>query len=462
MARWHRLLGEEVFFLTGTDEHGLKIQRRAEKENKAPKAFVDEMSKSFKKLCSEWNFSYDRFIRTTDSDHEKACQLIFQKLQDNGDIYLGKYNGLYCAECETFYLENDLNDGKCKIHEKKCDFVSEESYFFKMSKYEKQLIEFLKKNEKAVLPLGKKKEILNRIELGLKDLSVSRTSFDWGIPIPFNKNHVMYVWTDALSNYITGIGYPNGKDFKKFWPANVQNIGKDILWHHTAIWYSLLLALNVPLPKTIFVHGFINTSSGKKMSKSKGTVIDPLEISKKYSADAVRYFLLREIPFGEDGFFSEELLKQRVNNELANALGNLLNRTIVLLEKNFEGKIPDAKTNSELSKKLDLEKIERSMENFEFHNALNEIFSFVAQCNAFVNEKQPWKQIGKDLDETLYSLADSLRIISILVSPFMPSTSEKINAQLNVKAGSISECKFNLLKAGAQTKKGKILFEKIV
>ncbi len=461
IARWHRLLGEEVFFLTGTDEHGSKIAKKAKEAGKSPEKYVDEMVVFFKNLCEKLEISNNRFIRTTDPDHVKVSQEIFKKIHDKGAICLGKYSGWYCPECETFYTEKDLENGNCPTHGKKAEWVSEESYFFKMSNYSRPVLDYLEKTSASVLPEGKRTEIINRVKEGLNDLSVSRVNVPWGIPVPIDKKHTQYVWMDALLNYISGIGYPKDEKFKKFWPADIHLIGKDILWHHTAIWFSILVAAGIPLPKTVFVHGFINTDSGEKMSKSKGTVIDPIELADRYTADAVRYFLLREIPFGQDGNFSEQALKDRLNNELANGLGNLVNRTIVLIEKNLGGKIPNAKTDPALQKNLKLEKIEEHMQKLELHHASSEIFAFVSACNQFVNEKEPWKLKGKELETVLYSLADSIRIISILLQPFVPSTSEKINSQLGVKQGLLKECDFNLLKPGTKVRKGPVLFKKI-
>ncbi|MCX6800674.1 MAG: methionine--tRNA ligase [Candidatus Diapherotrites archaeon] len=460
IARWHRLLGEEVFFLTGTDEHGSKVSRCAKASGKAPQKYVDEMVVYFRELCAKLNISYDRFIRTTDSDHVKISQEIFKKIYEKGEIYLGEYSGWYCDECETFFTEKDLVDGNCPTHGKKAKWVSEESYFFKMSNYSKRVLDALEKNEKIVLPEGKRKEIINRVKEGLNDLSVSRANVPWGIPVPMNANHTQYVWMDALLNYISGVGYP-GKDFEKFWPANIHLIGKDILWHHTAIWYSILMAAEIEIPKTVFVHGFINTESGEKMSKSGGTVIDPVALSEKYPADALRYFLLREIPFGQDGNFSEDSMRIRLNNELANGLGNLLNRTVTMIEKYNAGEVPNAKTNIELRKKLDIDGIKKHMENLELHHALGKIFSFVHACNQFTNEKEPWKLDGKERDEVLYSLADSLRMASILLQPFIPETSEKISSQLGLKLGLLADCSFNKLKAGTKVKKAEVLFRKL-
>lgn len=450
--------GEEVFFLTGTDEHGKKVQKAAENAGKAPKQFVDEQVKAFKELCEKWNISYDGFIRTTDSKHEKLSRDLFQKVLDKGDIYLGEYEGLYCTDCETYYLEKDLENGLCPIHKTKPEKVKEESYFFKMSKYQKQWLEFIEKNPDFISPKRRRQEIINRVKEGLRDLSVSRTNFDWGIKLKNNSKHVIYVWFDALINYLSGVDYESEKS-KKFWPADVHVIGKDILWFHSVIWPTMLFSAGIEPPKKIFVHGFINTASGEKLSKSAGNVIDPIELSEKYGIDTLRYFLLREITSGEDGNFSIESLVDRHNNELANDLGNLVQRTLSLVEKKSGGKVPDAKTSEELSKKLNLEKIDSFMEKLESHNALNEIFSFIHECNKYVNEKEPWKLEGKELETVLYSLLDSIRVISILLAPFLPETSERISKQLNVKLGDFKELEFNLLKTGKIGKK-EILFKK--
>ncbi len=460
MARWHRLLGEDVFFLTGTDEHGLKIQRAAERAGKKPKEFVDLQVKKFKELCELWNISYDRFIRTTDKGHEKICQKIFQKVLDKGDIYLGEYEGLYCTDCERFYLERDLIGRNCPIHKRAVEKVKEPSYFFRMSKYQKRLQDYFEENPGFIQPISRRQEIINRVKEGLQDLSVSRVSFKWGIPLPNDSKHIIYCWFDALLNYISAIDYGKRK-FSKYWPADVHNVGKDILWFHSVIWPCILFAADIKSPLKVWVHGFINTETGEKMSKSNGTVIDPIELAKEFNIDSVRYFFLREIPFGEDGFFSMKALAERNNNELANELGNLLNRTIVLIEKNRKGKIPKAKPDRILAEKLHLEKIERLMEKNEFHSALAEIFSFISACNKYINEKEPWRLKGKEFDSVIYSLADSIRIISILLSPFIPASSEKISKQLGIKAGLLKDCKFGLLKPGTKVKKGEILFKKI-
>ncbi|MFH1391618.1 MAG: methionine--tRNA ligase [Candidatus Diapherotrites archaeon] len=460
IARWHRLKEEDVFFLTGADEHGKKIQEAAEKVGKKPKEFVDGQVKHFKELCKKWNISYDNFIRTTNPKHEKMCQDIFQKVLDKEDIYLGEYEGLYCTGCEAYYLEKDLENGLCPVHKTKPEKLKEESYFFKMSKYQKQWLDFIEKNPEFIYPIRRRQEIINRVKEGLKDLSVSRTSFDWGIPLKNNSKYRIYVWFEALLNYLSGIEYPSAKS-KKYWPADIHVIGKDILWFHSVIWPTMLFSAGIEPPKKVFVHGFINTASGEKLSKTSGKMIDPIELSETYGVDAVRYYLLREIPMGEDGNFSINALIERHNNELANDLGNLVQRTLSMVDKKLGGKVPDSKTDAVLANKLDLEKIDLFMEKLESHNALNEIFSFIGACNKYINEKEPWKLEGKELEQVLYSVLDSLKVISILLAPFLPETSEKISKQLNVKLGNFSEVKFNLLKAGNKLGEKEILFQKI-
>jgi methionyl-tRNA synthetase len=457
-ARWHRLKGEKVFFLTGTDEHGLKIQRAAEKAGLQPQTFVDQQVEKFRELCKKWNISYDHFIRTTDSSHVKVSQEVFKKVLEKDDIYLGTYEGLYCVSCENYYTEKDLVNGLCPVHQRPVEIVKEETYFFKLSKYQQQLLDFFKKNPEFISPESRRLEIVNRVKEGLRDLSVSRTSFKWGIPLPNNPKHVQYVWFDALLNYYSATRAK--KELNEFWPTDVHNIGKDIAWFHTVIWPCMLFSAGIEQPKRVFIHGFINTESGERLSKTAGNTIDPIELADQYGVDQLRYFLLREIPFGQDGYFSLATLQARVNNELANGLGNLLNRSVTLAEKKLNNKITKQKTDSELEKQLSLQKIAELMDNFQFHLALTEIFSFVAACNKYVNDQKPWEQEPAAAAVTLYNVVDALRVLAILLEPFIPSACEKINHQLGLKKAKLDEAKLGLLKE-TTVRKGEILFSKI-
>lgn len=463
IARWQRLSGKKVFFLLGTDEHGLKIEEAAKKAGITPKLFVDEKAKQFEKLYQDFNFSFDKFIRTTDKEHEKVCQIVFKKVFDKKLIFKGNYEGYYCKECEAFYLPKELIQGNCPVHGTKAELLKEESYFFKMSLFQKQLIEYIQKNPEFIQPKEKRNEVLSRLKEPLRDLSVSRASLKWGIPLPNDSSHVIYVWFDALLNYVSGIDYPN-KKFKEFWPADIQLIGKDIQWFHCVIWPTILFASEIRLPKTIFVHGFVNDEKGEKLSKSKRNAVDLNYLIKNYSIDSIRYFLIREIVFGDDGNFSEKKLIERNNNELANELGNLLNRVLTLIEKNCDGKIPSGKTDKILQEALKLKEIQNSFNLFELNKAIALIFEFISSQNKFVNEKKIWELKGKEQENALYSLADSLRITAILLEPFIPFTSAKILEQLGIPKQKISldECKFNLLKNGTKISKKEVLFKKIV
>ncbi len=451
IARWNRLAGKDVFFLTGTDENASKNVRAA-KDAKIPvKQFIDKNYKKFEKLCKVLNISYDAFIRTTEKKHIMASQDIIQKIFDNGDIYKGEYGGYYCTGCEAFWTEKELVDNKCPEHNKVPEWLKEESYFFRMSKYNEKIIELLK-SEGFVAPDKYKNEMINRVrDDGLKDLSVSRVNLDWGIDVPFDKKHKIYVWFEALINYLTGIGYPD-KKYEKFWPADVHLIGKGINWFHSVIWPAMLISAKIEMPKKILVHGYVNLE-GKKMSKSVGKVIDPFQICENYGEDALRYFLIREIPFGSDGEFSEEALKKRLNNELANDLGNLLSRTLAMVEKYFDGFVPDGK--NELQ--FDFEKLKKLMDNYELTEALAHIWKFVNELNRYINAKKPWE--NEDKETILYTVLDNLRIIGILLYPFIPNTIEKLNKQLNVKLGMHKDLKNNLLKK-VKIKKGKNLLDK--
>jgi len=445
IARWKRLNGFNVHFSTGTDCHGLKIERAAKKAGKSPLDFVNEISHGFRELCRVLNISYDDFIMTTEKRHEKVVLDILKKLESNGDIYKGDYEGLYCVDCETYYTEKDSEDGCCPIHKQKLEKIKEKSYFFRLSKYQNKLIENISKKN-LVWPLKKQKEILNRLKEPLRDLSISRNKVKWGIPLPFEKEMTVFVWIDALINYLTTIDYPN-KKFKDFWPA-VHFIGSDIVWHHTAIWYSILSSLGLKFPKVV-VHGFVNLE-GEKLSKARGIIVDPINLAEKYSTDGLRYFLLRNIVFGDDGDFSEKVLIERYNNELANKLGNLISRVASLSEK-----YGNEKTNNKLLRKLKLKEIEKLIDNFELDKAIDLIFAFIDICNEYVQNKKPWETKDK---KVLYELVDSIKAIGILLYAFIPETSEKIAKQFGFKIAYSEIGKAIKVK---KIKKGEILFKKI-
>jgi len=443
IARFHKLKGEDVFFLTGTDDHGKKIAQAAEKAGKSPKEFTDELIPKFKQAWEKLNIKYDRFIRTTDKDHEELVKEILQKVYDKGDIYKGEYEGFYCTECEAYYTEKDLEDGCCPIHKTKIEKLKEESYFFRLSKYQKKLLALYEKNPEFILPKNRRQEIIVRVKEGLKDLSISRTSFDWGVVLPFDKKHVCYVWFDALFNYYSGV---QGKDF---WPADVHLIGKDILWFHSVYWPAFLISAGLKIPKTVFAHGWW-TFNKEKISKSRGKVINVDELIAIAGVDSARYFLFRETPFGDDGDFSEKTLIERHNNELANKLGNLVSRVSGLAEKKGL-----EKTKNKLLKKLRLKEIENYFDSFELDKALNEIFAFIDVCNEYIQDKKPWETNDK---KVLYELVDSIKAIAILLWPFIPETSEKISKQFGFK---ISFKEINKLIEVKKIKKGDILFKKI-
>ena len=414
-ARWAKLNGKEVFFLTGTDDHGKKIASAAKKVSKTPKQFTDDLVPKFKDAWKKLNINFDRFIRTTDDDHEEVVKKILQKVYDNGDIYKGEYEGLYCTGCEAYYTEKDLNDLFCPIHKTKVENLNEETYFFKLSKYQDRLLKFYKENPKFLSPKNRSKEIINRVKEGLKDLSISRTSFDWGISLPFDSKHVTYVWFDALFNYYSAT---RRKGKEKFWPADVHLIGKDISWFHTVYWPAFLMSAELELPKVVYSHGWW-TFDKVKISKSVGKVINVDELIGIAGVDSARYFLFREASFGEDGDFSREALIERHNNELANKLGNLVSRVSSLAEKyGLE------KSKGELLKKLNLKEIEEHFDNYFLDRALGEIFSFVDVCNEYIQDRKPWETKDK---KVLYELVVSLREIARLLSPFIPETAEKIS-----------------------------------
>ena len=427
LARWNRSKGKDVFFLTGTDEHGVKNYQTAKKEGVNPQEFVDKNSNYFKELTKKMSISNNFFIKTTDKKiHWPGVVEMWNLLLKKGDIYKKKYSGNYCSGCERFITEKDLIDGRCPNHPNfEIENIEEENYFFKLSKYSDKIKNLIEKDKLKISPVKWKDDFLTLIKDGLTDVSFSRdkNKLPWGVPVPGDGDQVMYVWCDALANYLTGIGYPD-KKYKKYWPADVHVVGKDMLRFHTGIWPGMLLSAGLALPKEVIVHGFL-TVGGKKMSKSTGNVVSPLELLKKYSADSLRYTLIRATPFGDDGDFSEKALIDRHNNELANKLGNLVSRVSGLIERTgFK------KCENKLLKKLNLKKIEKLFENYELDKVLNEIFAFIDVCNEYVQSKKPWET--KDL-KIPYEVADSIKAIAILLWPFIPSTSEKIAKQFGFK-----------------------------
>ena len=475
IARFKRLTGHEVMFLTGTDEHGQKIERIANEKGITPKEHVDEIVAGIKDLWKMMNISYDKFIRTTDDYHVKAVQEIFKKLYDQGDIYKDSYEGLYCTPCESFWTETQLVNGNCPDCGRPVEKAKEEAYFFKMSKYADRLIQYIEEHPDFIQPESRKNEMLNNfLRPGLQDLCVSRTSFTWGIPVSFDEKHVIYVWIDALSNYITALGYgqENQELYKKFWPADVHLIGKDILRFHTIYWPIMLMALGLELPKQVFGHGWLLVDGGK-MSKSKGNVVDPVVLVNMFGADAVRYYLLREIPFGSDGLFNNEIFIKKVNTDLANDLGNLLSRTIAMVYKYFDGVIQAPTCKEAIDDELinlalsTPGKVEASIDALKIPESLESIWTLISRANKYIDETTPWI-LAKDeekkerLGTVLYNLLETLRFVSVMISPFLTETSAKINEQLNTKVTTWESLKeFNGTVAGDKVVKGDVIFPRI-
>lgn len=455
MARYKRLTDVDVLFVTGSDEHGQKIQRKAAEQNITPKEYVDKIVAGFQALWEKLNISNDEFIRTTEKRHYNVVQEIFKKIYDKGDIYKSTYEGLYCTPCETFWIERQLVDGKCPDCGRPVETVQEESYFFRMSKYQNRLLQFIEDNPDFIQPVSRKNEMINFIKGGLEDLCISRTTFDWGIPVPIDNKHVIYVWFDALSNYLTAAGYLSDTEkFNKFWPADIHLVGKEIVRFHTIIWPIILMALELELPKKVYGHGWL-VVDGDKMSKSKGNVIDPVALIDEFGADSIRYFLLREINLGLDGNFSREALIQRINADLANDLGNLLHRTLSMVNKFNGGLVKNTKVLEDVDTELialaqnTVKQYQDSMDKMEISVAIRTVWNLISRSNKYIDLTGPWA-LAKDeskqerLQTVMYNLIESLRIISVLIAPFMPNTAPKIWKQLGL--GEFSKVKFKDIK----------------
>ncbi|MEG2233331.1 MAG: methionine--tRNA ligase [Oscillospiraceae bacterium] len=475
VSRFKRMQGYDVMFLTGTDEHGQKIEDKAREAGISPKQYVDEIVVGIKDLWKLMNISYDRFVRTTDDYHEASVQKIFKRLYDSGDIYKGQYKGLYCKPCESFWTENQLVDGKCPDCGRPVTEASEDAYFFKLSNYADRILKLYEDNPDWLQPASRLNEMKAFINQGLEDLCVSRTSFTWGIPVDFDPGHIVYVWVDALSNYITALGYENDRydDFDRYWPADVHLMAKEIVRFHSIIWPALLMALDLPLPKKVFGHGWLLLEGGK-MSKSKGNVVDPVVLCKRYGVDAIRYYLMREIPFGHDGIFSNENLISHINSDLANDLGNLLSRTVSMVEKYFGGTLPSEHMSGDFDDELIAAinglyaNVVSNIDKLLLPNALTDIMKVVSRANKYIDETAPWVLAKDDANKprlaaVMYNLCEALRVVSILLEPFMPSTAPEIRAQIGASSDicTIECCKFGLLPVSLTVAKAKVLFPRI-
>lgn len=477
IARYKRLAGYDVFFLTGSDEHGQKIERKAKENNVTPIQYVDKIVAGFQNLWQKLHISNDDFIRTTETRHREVVQSIFQKIFDQGDIYKASYEGWYCTPCETFWLESKLEEGNCPDCKRPVELIKEESYFFRLSKYQDRLLQYIEENPDFIQPASRRNEMINFIKGGLEDLCVSRTTFDWGIPVPFDTKHVVYVWFDALVNYITAAGYVHDRDkFAKYWPADIHLVGKEIVRFHTIIWPIILMALGVELPKMVYGHGWL-VVEGDKMSKSKGNVVDPVALIDEFGADAIRYFLLKEITLGQDGNFSRDALINRINADLANDLGNLLHRTLSMIGRFHGGVIHGGGEHAPIDDELIqlaqsvAANYEKHMEHQEINTALKEVWGLISRSNKYIDETAPWA-LAKDpskaarLQAVMYNLAEVLRIVAILISPFMPVTAPKVWAQLGIGAA-LSNMRLNdaqhwgRLPAGTTVTKPEPIFPRI-